>query len=336
MSRSKPESLFTLTQSFFHKYLEGTRGASSHTLRAYRDALKLFFLFLADWKHKAVADLSLEDIQAETVLAFLDHIEEKRSNSAVTRNCRLAAVRSFVQHLLRQDVTRSGQYSRILAIRTKRATRRIVTYLEPEEARAVIAAINLHSPCGDRDHALLLFLYNTGARISEALSLRACDLRLDRPRQVRLLGKGRKERICPLWPETASALRRIIRAGRNEDVLFTSVRGTPLTRDGAAYLLCKYVRRAAERSPALRKRNVTPHVMRHSCAVALLQAGVDVSVIRDYLGHASVATTSRYITTNLQMKREVLEAFWKRAGLAPDARRSWRPSPKLLAFLETL
>jgi len=128
----------------------------------------------------------------------------------------LAAVRSFVQHLLRQDVTRSGQYSRILAIRTKRATRRIVTYLEPEQARAVIAAINLHSPCGDRDHALLLFLYNTGARISEALSLRACDLRLDRPREVRLLGKGRKERICPLWPETASALRRIIRAGRNE------------------------------------------------------------------------------------------------------------------------
>ena len=128
MSRSKPESLLTLTQSFFHNYLQGTRGASAHTLRAYRDALKLFFLFLSDRKHKTVADLSLEDVQAETVLAFLDHIEAKRSNSAVTRNCRLAAVRSFVQHLLRQDVTRAGQYSRILAIRTKRATRRTVTY----------------------------------------------------------------------------------------------------------------------------------------------------------------------------------------------------------------
>lgn len=160
MSRSKPESLFTLTQSFFHSYLQGTRGASAHTLRAYRDALKLFFLFLADRKRKAVADLSLEDVQAETVLAFLDHIEAKRSNSAVTRNCRLAAVRSFVQHLLRQDVTRAGQYSRILAIRTKRATRRVVTYLEPDEARAVISAIDVRSPCGDRDHALLLFLYN--------------------------------------------------------------------------------------------------------------------------------------------------------------------------------
>lgn len=336
MSRSKPESLFTLTQSFFHNYLQGTRGASPHTVRAYRDALRLLFLFLADRKRKSVADLSLEDVQAETVLAFLDHIEAKRSNSAVTRNCRLAAVRSFVQHLLRQDVTRAGQYGRILAIRTKRATRRAVTYLEPEEARAVISAIDLRSPCGDRDQALLLFLYNTGARVSEALALRACDLRLERPRQVRLLGKGRKERICPLWPETASALRRIIPADSNEDFLFRNTRGTPLTRDGAAYLLCKYVRLAAERSPALQKRRVTPHVLRHSCAVALLQAGVDVSVIRDYLGHASVATTSRYITTNLQMKREVLEAFWKRAGLAPDAPRRWRPSPKLLAFLETL
>jgi len=148
--------------------------------------------------------------------------------------------------------------------------------------------------------------------------------------------KGERNESAHSGRKRHQSLRRIIRAGKNEDFLFTSARGTPLTRDGAAYLLCKYVRLAAERTPALRKRNVTPHVMRHSCAVALLQAGVDVSVIRDYLGHASVATTSRYITTNLQMKREVLEAFWKRAGLAPDAPRKWRPSPKLLTFLETL
>ena len=151
--------------------------------------------------------------------------------------------------------------------------------------------------------------------MSEALAVRACDLRLEMPRQVRLLGKGRKERICPLWSETALALRRIIRAGPAEDSLFRNTRGAPLTRDGVAYLLGKCVRIAAQQAPALRKCKVTPHVMRHSCAVALLQAGVDVSVIRDYLGHASVATTSRYITANLQMRREVLNAFWKRAGL---------------------
>lgn len=336
MNRSKSESLLTLTESFFHGYLQRTRGASSHTIRAYRDALKLLFLFVAQQKRKTLATLALDDIQSDIVLAFLDHIESQRGNSAVTRNCRLAAVHSFVQHLLRQDVTRAGQYGRILAIRSKRALRRAAIYLEPEEARAVIAAVDLRSRHGQRDHALLLFLYNTGARVSEALAVRPCDLRLERPRQVRLLGKGQKERICPLWSETASALRRIIRPEGTEDGLFRNASGAPLTRDGVAYLLTKYVREAAEQTPVLRKRRITPHVMRHSCAVALLQAGIDVSVIRDYLGHASVATTSRYITTNLQTKREVLEAFWKRSGLNSNVPKSWRPSPNLLAFLESL
>jgi integrase/recombinase XerD len=336
MRRPNPESLLDLTESFFQSYLHHTRGASVHTIRAYRDTLKLFYLFLADQKHKPLADLAVEDIQSDSVLAFLNHVESKRGNSAVTRNCRLAAVRSFVQHLLRQDVTRAGQYGRILAIGNKRAVRRTAIYLEPEEARAVIAAVDPRRREGERDHALLLFLYNTGARVSEALAVRICDLRLERPRQVRLLGKGQKERICPLWSETASALRRMISTLKGEDLLFRNTRGAPLTRDGVAYVLAKFVRLAAQTIPALAKRRVTPHVMRHSCAVALLQAGVDVSVIRDYLGHASLATTSRYITTNLQMKRDVLEAFWKRAGLSSAPLRKWRPSPKLLTFLENL
>jgi site-specific recombinase XerD len=251
MSRSEPDSLLTLTQSFFLNYLRSTRGASSHTMRAYRDALKLFFLFLAGHKRKTIADLDLYDVQAEAVLKFLDHIESTRSNSAVTRNCRLAAIRSFAQHLLQHDVTRAGQYGRILAIRTKRATHRAVAYLEPEEARTVIAAVDTNSPRGRRDHALLLLLYNTGARVSEALALRPIDLRLDRPRQVRFLGKGKKERICPLWPETASALRRIIRVERNNDVLCQSHQGTQLTRDGVAYVLQKYVRLAAKRRASM-------------------------------------------------------------------------------------
>src|SRR5580704_12086699 len=242
MSRPKSESLLGLTESFLHNYLQHTRGASAHTVRAYRDALKLFYLFLANQKPKPFSDLPLEDIQSDAVLSFLDHVESRRGNSAVTRNCRLAAVRSFVQHLLRQDVTRAGQYGRILAIRNKRALRRAAIYLEPEEARAVITAVDRRSREGQRDHALLLFLYNTGARVSEALAVRASDLRLERPRQVRLLGKGRKERICPLWSETASALRRIIRAGKSDDVLFRNTVGAPLTRDGVAYLLRKYVR----------------------------------------------------------------------------------------------
>jgi integrase/recombinase XerD len=336
MSRPHAESLLSSTQSFFQKYLRQTRGASVHTVRAYRDALKLFFLFLADHEHKPVAGLTLDDVRASTVLAFLAHIEAKRGNSAITRNCRLAAVRSFVQYLLRNDVTRAGQYSAILAIRTKRATRRAISYLEPEEARTLIAAIDARSRHAERDRALLLFLYNTGARVAEALSLHPSALRLDRPRQVRLLGKGSKERICPLWPETATALRRIIRTGSSDGPLFKNARGGPLSRDGVAYLIRKHAGAAAERYPALRKHRITPHVLRHSCACALLQAGVDITVIRDYLGHSSVATTSRYVSTNLHMKRDALEAFWKRAGIQPKGSRKWRPSTKLLAFLETL
>ena len=249
MSRAKADSLLTLTQSFFLGYLQSTRGASPHTVRAYRDALKLFFQHLASQKRKRIADLQLDDIQAEAVLTFLDHIESKRSNSAVTRNCRLAAIRSFVQHLLRHDVTRAAQYGRVLAIGNKRAMHRAVAYLEPEEARAVIAAVDTSSSRGRRNHALLLFLYNTGARVSEALAVRPSDLRLERPRHVRLLGKGKKERACPLWPETAAALRRIAHAEASGEPVFQSRPGMPLTRDGVAYLLQEYRQPRGEEPP---------------------------------------------------------------------------------------
>jgi integrase/recombinase XerD len=336
MSEPKRDALLAFVQTFFQDYLRSVRGASEHTVRAYRDTLKLFFSFLAHRARRSVSELSLNDIQPEAVLAFLDHVEGQRRNCAVTRNCRLAALRSFVQHLLRHDLTRADQYGRILSISSKRAKQRVVPYLEPEEARAIIAAVVPSAPNAKRDRALLLFMYNTGARVSEALAVRPRDLRLDRPPQVRLYGKGAKERMCPLWPETVSALRQIIGRDATDELVFRNSRGAPLTRDGVAYVLAKYVRRATETMPGLRGRRVNPHVLRHSCAVALLQAGVDLSVIRDYLGHASISTTSRYITVNLKMKRDVLEAFWNRAGLQKESRRRWQPSPKLLAFLQNL
>jgi len=336
MRRERQNDLLTLVQSFFRNYLEGMRGASRHTIRAYRDTLRLFFLFLAQRRGGSAANLTLDDFRADAVLAFLDHVQSQRGNSVATRNCRLTVLRSFARHLLRYDLTRAEQYGRILSLPSKRATLHVATYLEPEEARAVIAAVDSQSSSGARDRALLLFLYNTGARVSEALAVHLRELHLDRPRQVRLHGKGRKERLCPLWPETASALRQIIKPDSGDEPVFRNARGVPLTRDGVACLLGKYARKASEALPHLRTLHVTPHVMRHSCAVALLQAGVDVSVIRDYLGHASIATTSRYITTNLKMKRDVLNAFWNHAGLNAASGRPWHPSPKLLAFLEKL
>jgi integrase/recombinase XerD len=336
MKRPTADAFQALVQSFFVEHLRLVRGASDHTVRAYRDALTLFFLFLAKSRRRSVAELCLDDIRANEVLAFLNHIETTRGNAIVTRNCRLAAIRSFTAHLLRHDLTRAEDYGRILAIPSKRARSRVISYLEPEDVSAVIAAVSGPDAASTRDRALLLLLYNTGARVSEALAVRPRDLRLDRPRQVRLFGKGRKERICPLWNETAIALRALSSQSGVDEPIFRNRRGHPLTRDGVAHILAKHFRRAAESRTELRRRHITPHVMRHSCAVALLQSGVDVTVIRDYLGHASVATTSRYITTNLNTKRKVLQAFWARAGLDRKSSANWRPTPKLLAFLASL
>lgn len=336
MSQRATDPLLALVQSFFVDHLRRVRGASEHTIRAYRDGLRLFFLFLAARTRRSIADLRLDDIRVEAVLAFLQHVESIRGNRAVTRNCRLAAIRSFVAHLLRHDLARAEQYGRILAVPMKRAGQRLVQYLEPEEVRAVIAQIDGSTLIARRDRALVLFLYNTGARVGEALLVRPQDLQLERPCQVRLFGKGRKERICPLWSQTVTALRLLVDDARSDEPFFRNARGEVLTRDGVAYLIAKYVRLAAKSRSALRVRRVTPHVLRHSCAVALLQAGVDVSVIRDYLGHASIATTSRYITTNLDMKRKVLQAFWKRAGLERPSGAHWKPSSGMLAFLQSL
>lgn len=329
-------SLLTLVQSFFQEHLRHTRGASEHTLRAYRDGLRMLFEFLAHRLGRSVGTLQLEDVRADAVLAFLNHLESARGNRPVTRNCRLAAIRSFAEHLLRHDVTHAEQYGRILAIPAKRAAQRRVAYLEPEHVRAVLMAVQGAGSGQRRDRALLLLLYNTGARVSEALALRRCDLHLEKPLQVKLYGKGGKERLCPLWSETVAALRELPLELSPEAPLFRNARGGPLTRDGAAFILEKYVTLAAWTRPELRRRRVTPHVLRHSCAVALLQAGVDVSVIRDYLGHVSIATTSRYLTTNMETKRQVLQAFWARAGIDHQKATPWRPSSSLLAFLSSL
>lgn len=336
MSRSIP-SLLTLVQSYFQDHLRSVRGVSQHTLRAYRDALRLFFLFAAQRLHRSVDELALEDIRADLVLAFLDHLEEVRGNTASTRNNRLAAIHSLVAHLLRHDLTRAEQYRQILAIPAKRSRIPAPSYLEPNEARALIAQPQPNTAGGARDLALLLFLYNTGARVSEALSVKVEDLQMSRPPQVRLHGKGGKDRLCPLWPETVRVLRVLLqRNNHGSGEIFRNARGDPLSRDGVAYLLSKHFRRAALAFPNLRHRRVTPHVLRHSCAVALLQAGVDLTVIRDYLGHASVATTGRYLSSNLEMKRKVLQSFWRRAGLTHSPDRPWQPSEGTLKFLGSL
>jgi integrase/recombinase XerD len=335
MSRTEPQ-LMRLMESFFREHLQRVRGASPRTVASYRDALRLFVCFLADDAGRPASTLTLDDIVGERVLGFLDHLERERKNGVATRNQRLAAVRCFAEHLLRNDPARAGQYRRILDIPTKKARRPTVTYLEPEEVAVLLSQPDRRSSAGQAHYALLLFLYNTGARISEALAVCMTDMQFRHPSQVRLHGKGNKDRFCPLWPETVTAIDAVNVGREPARRLFQSARGVPLTRDGAAYLLRKYATQAEKEAPTLINKRVTPHVLRHSCAVALLQAGMDVTVIRDYLGHVSVSTTSRYISTNLEMKRNVLDAFWKRAGLgiAPSTR--WQPTADVLAFLDSL
>lgn len=330
--------LFAHVQSYFTEYLPKQRGASVHTIRAYRDALTLLFKFVAEQRGRGVASLQIGDIDADAVTRFLNHIEAKRSNSAATRNCRRAAIRGFIKHVLRNDLAHSQQCIRVLAIPAKKARQRPATYLEAEDARLIINMPDKRACDGWRDYTLLLFLYNCGARVSEAAGLQWDDLLLAAPRQVRLRGKGKKERLLPLWPETANALYRLrgMSDSPGGQCVFVNRHGQPLTRDGIAYVLAKHATAAARGNPALRRKHITPHVLRHSCAVALLQSGTDVTVIRDYLGHASVATTGRYITTNLQMKRDAMQAFWKKAGIEPANTKAWKPTADMLAFLQSL
>ena len=212
-------------------------------------------------------------------------------------------------------------------------------YLEPHQMRLLLAQPDRRHPRGQRDYALLLLLYNTGARISEAVAIRGRDLQLAPPSHVRFFGKGRKERLCPLWPDTISALKPLLaRAAVPTDPaepVFRGAHSDALTRHGATHLLAKYVALARGHDATFLKR-VSPHTLRHSCACALLQAGVDLTVIRDYLGHASIITTSRYANTNLRLKRAALSTFWKHAGLTAPKTPLWRPTKSLLTYLSTL
>ena len=333
----KTNPLFTLVESYFSDHLPKVRGASANTIEAYRDAITLFIRFVADRRGVQVSNLKLSHLDERTVSAFLTHLEQDRHNGTRTRNCRRIALRGFFQHALRLDPTRATQYARILAIPAKRCAPTVPRYLEPHQMRNLLAQPDRHRPTGQRDYALLLFLYNTGARISEVLGCRLRDLQMHPP-QVRLHGKGGKDRFCPLWPATMEALRHIhskIDTADQSTPVFLSNRAAPLSRHGAQYILSKHAHAAAALDPTFPER-ISPHVLRHSCACALLQGGVDLTVIRDYLGHASITTTSRYASANLKMKQDALERFWSRAGLAPQRIRPWRPSKSLLSFLADL
>ncbi len=329
-------SLPRLLQAFFHHWLVQQRGASAHTIHAYRDTWRLFLRFVASRRHLEVAGLAFADLAGAEVLAFLDHIERERQCSVATRNCRLAAIRSFFAFVAGREPLAAGQCAEVLRVPIKRGTRRTITYLEPEEVKAILAQPDRSTPSGQRDHALLALLYNTGARIEEALSLAPTDVRLEPPTQVRLMGKGRKERICPLWAETASLLAALLRReprAENEPI-FVNRYGRPLRASGVRFRLREYVVAAAKDRPRLREKHVTPHTFRHTAAVHLVAAGVDVTVIQSWLGHVHLDTTFLYAQANVETKRRALEQVDGTARSARPPR--WKREPALLAWLDSL
>lgn len=333
-----PEILGRQISAFFHDYLLCQRGVSRHTIHSYRDALKLLLLFAAGRNKESVADLALEDLDAPTVLAFLQYLESDRKCSIPTRNVRLAAIHSFFRIVAANVPTAFEQCQRVIAIPIKKPPpKRSIDYLERDEMEALLGAIDRRHPAGRRDYALLALIYNCGNRIQETLDLDACDLHLEKPYHVRLRGKGNKERISPLWPETADVLRRLLAdrsiAATSSLPVFVNQSGERLSPGGAAYVVQKHVRAASARTPSLAGKRIHPHSLRHTTAVHMRRAGDDYAVIAALLGHAHATTTeSIYGHIDLQEKRAAIEAN------PPPVRRSrarWR-QPEILEILASL
>jgi site-specific recombinase XerD len=321
---------------FFLDYLPKQRGLSPHTLESYRDSLKLLLVFLAG--RGDPSRLDVDAVTPERVIAFLDHLESSRKNKESTRNRRLSAIHSFFRYLGAQHPEHLARTQRILSIPLKRCANREIHYLDFPEVQAVLNGIERATADSRRDFALLTLLFNTGGRVSEVIGLQARDLRLSSPAHVLLRGKGRKERTCPIWLETARLLRDLLAeqaiAPHEASGIFRNHRGGPLTRFGVRWILKKHVRHAAAKLPSLGKKRLHPHSVRHSTAIHLLRSGVDLSTIAHWLGHVSVNTTNKYLALDLKAKAD---ALGKAKPLISDSKKgSWHKNPDLLRWLEGL
>jgi site-specific recombinase XerD len=320
-------------QRFFREYLSAQRNVSPATLAAYADTFRLLFRYLRQAHPRRTGPFPLDLLTPETVLRFLDHLECQRGNCPRTRNARLAAVRSFVHYLsdwLGPEVPPT--LPRVLGIPFKRHVQRLIGFLSRAEIEALLAATD-ETWTGQRDHLLWLLLYNTGARISEILALKVGDVPATE-RHLELVGKGRKQRRVPLWPQTQKRLRRWLKDNRRppEAPLLPNRFGQRLTRAGAAYQLQQLVARASVQMPALKKRHISPHSFRHATAMALLEANVPTEVIALYLGHESPKTIHLYVEASLAMKQQAM------AKVDPPRlkRCRFRPDDADLRFLESL
>jgi site-specific recombinase XerD len=323
-----------LLQSFFTDRLMAQRGASPHTLASYRDTFRLLLHFAQSQLRKPPSALALEDLDAPFIGAFLDHLEKTRHNSARSRNLRLAALRSFFRYVSFQEPGQSNHIQRVLAIPTKRHDRPLIDFLTRPEINALLAAPDTKTWAGRRDYALLLLALQTGLRLSELIGLRREDIVLGAGAHIRCQGKGRKERCTPLTRQTRVVLQAWLekREGLLNDIVFPNRYGGRFSPDGIQYLVAKHVRTAQGICPSLKRKRVSPHVMRHTTAMELLQSGVDRSMIALWLGHESVETTQIYLDANLAIKEELLA----KTTPIPGKVIRYKPADRLLEFLQAL
>jgi site-specific recombinase XerD len=318
--------------AFIRDHLPGDRGCSPHTCEAYAYTFQLLLTFAADRCQATPSSLSLDQVDAPLVTAFLEHLETTRGNSASTRNARLAAIKSFAHFLEYRVPSSIEQVGRIMAIPSKKTDQTLIDHLERSEVQALLDAPDPATRKGTRDRAMLHVCFAAGLRVSELIGLQLDDLQTHPHASIHIRGKGRRERVLPLWKETTKALRawRTIRGERCATELFLNAQGGPLTRSGFEYILRKYVALAAAECPSILAKRVSPHVLRHSCAMHVLRATRDVRQVALWLGHASVQSTEIYLRADPTEKLAALEA-----GAAPSLRSGrFRPPDRLLAMLQ--
>jgi site-specific recombinase XerD len=322
---------------FLLEHLPHERGLSKNTQQSYRDAFRLLLPFVSSQSRVAVDRLTIEDVSPEAIQSFLRHLESDRASMTVTRNQRLATIHAFARFVGERSPEHVSWCGHIRLVPFKRHDKGTVPYLEKNEMDALLSAPDQRTEQGRRDYAILLFLYNSGARASEAVAVTKESLQFDSTGvgSVKLNGKGRKVRFCPLWKSTMKELESLIRKRSETDSVFRNRYGEPLTRFGVHALVERYARSASQQVPSLTKKRVSPHTIRHTTATHLLRAGVDINTIRAWLGHVSLETTNIYAETDLSIKAKALAACDIGAG-RNSAKSKWRKDPGVMAFLQEL
>ena len=326
----------TLLERFFTQRLMAQRQVSPHTIASYRDTFRLLLEFAQKRLQKAPSKMALADLDPPLIGVFLDELEKHRGNTARSRNLRLTAIRSFFHYAAFEEPTQSALIQRVLAMPSKRCEKKLIGFLTRPEIDALLSAPDRKVWAGRRDHAFLLVAVQTGLRLSEIINLRWADVVLGSGAHVRCVGKGRKERCTPLTKEARTVLRAWFKEpsrSLNPEIVFPNVRGGKLSPDGVQYLLAKHLSVAKQTCSSLNTKRVSPHVLRHTAAMELLEAGVDLSVIALWLGHESVETTQMYLDANLAMKERALA---KTTPAKTKTAVRYRPNDKLLVFLKGL